>query len=40
MGLFDIHATIVVDQADLMIWLVVLKTFIAVRRDKNGDGKE
>ena len=37
MGMLDIHATLVVDQADLWLWLIVLKTLFAVRRFENGD---
>lgn len=40
MGLVDIHATFVVDHMDLWVWLVVLKTLTAVRRDENGSGKK
>lgn len=40
MGLVDIHATFVVSHMDLWVWLVVLKTLIAVRRDENGSGKK
>lgn len=38
MGIFEIHTTFVVDQTDLWLWLVVIKSLLTVRREGKDSG--